>query len=233
MQRFYFDIKLSEKLFLSDNSFFNQISHTLRSRVGDEIIIFNWDSYDYIYRITSISKKWIELELSDKIKNNSDSDLQIILYQAIPNKYEKIEYILQKWVEVGIREFNFYKAKRSSNLIINDKKIQRFEAIIKESLEQCGGNFIPKINFLDKINYTKIEWETIVCSTKGIESWKLKIENNPEIINIFVWPEWWFDDTELEEFEKNNFEFINFWSRILRTETVSSVLSFMIINGYK
>jgi len=230
MQRFYFDIELCDKLMIEDKEFFNQISFVLRSRLWDEIVLFNGDSYDYIYKVTWISKKWIELEQVSKTQNSSDPEIEITLYQAIPNKFEKIDYILQKWVEVGISNFVFYKSERCSKLAISDNKLERFNHIIKESLEQCGGNKLPWLIILDKLDLWKIIWKTLVCHTKQSENSKWKIENNWKKINIFVGPEWGFSDKEIEEFEKAGFWFINFWNRVLRTETMATVLVFKILN---
>ncbi|HBA45209.1 TPA: hypothetical protein DEG21_03085 [Patescibacteria group bacterium] len=33
--------------------------------------------------------------------------------------------------------FTFFNSERSQKLVINDKKIERFNFIIKEALEQC------------------------------------------------------------------------------------------------
>lgn len=229
MQRFYFDMDLDNKLIIEDKEFFNQISFVLRSRLWDEIMLFNWNGSDNIYKIHSISKNKIELEMVSKLLNKSDPKLEVTLYQATPNKYEKLDYILQKWVEVGIAKFIFYKAERCSKLVISENKIARFEHIIKESLEQCGWNRKPELIILDKLDLSEINWKTLVCHTKTIGIWKHKIDNNAEKINIFVWPEGGFSEKEIEEFEKLDFEFINFGSRILRTETISSVVAFKII----
>lgn len=229
MQRFYQNIELKKDLFIEDKDFFHQISHVLRSKLWDKIILFNSTGFDYIYSISEITKKWIILKLEDKIENNRDLKIAINLFQALPNKYEKIEYILQKWVEVWISNFTFFNGERSQKLAINDKKIERFNFIIKEALEQCWWDKLPQISFVDKIDFTKIKWQNLVCHTKINESLNLpKIKNTQNEFNIFIWPEGWFSDKEIENFTKNNSTIINFWERILRTETTSSVLGFYL-----
>ncbi|MDD2566103.1 MAG: RsmE family RNA methyltransferase [Candidatus Gracilibacteria bacterium] len=253
MQRFYFDIELDNKLIIEDKEFFNQISFVLRSRLGDEIVLFNGNGSDYIYKIQVISKNKIELEFNSKVLNNSDPKIAITLYQALPNKYEKIDYILQKGAEVGITKFVFFKAERCSKLVISENKIARFEHIIKESIEQCGGNKKPELVILDKLKLSDINGKTLVCHTKEIENKNIVIARENEAIqkidhhslyslghddkgkefkiNIFVGPEGGFSEKETGEFEKVGFEFINFGTRILRTETMSSVIGFWLINN--
>lgn len=69
----------------------------------------------------------------------------------MPNKYEKIEYILQKGVEIGITRFVFFRSDRSQKLLITPAKIERFESIAREALEQCGGVVMPEIVWNEKI----------------------------------------------------------------------------------
>jgi len=54
------------------------------------------DNYDYIFKVKNILDKSIEFEQIDRKENNSEIDFELNLYQAIPNKLEKIEYIIQK-----------------------------------------------------------------------------------------------------------------------------------------
>lgn len=101
MQRFYFqELSLGKNLSISDISFVHQLSHVLRSRVGEGIVLFNGDGQEYLYVIESITKKDIHLLFHKKHVNKCDPETYVRLYQALPNKYEKIEYILQKGTEI-------------------------------------------------------------------------------------------------------------------------------------
>ena len=231
MQRFYFDIELWKPLSLDDKDFFNQISHVMRSKIGDKIILFSWDGFEYIYSIDEISKKWIKLVFDAKEPNEADPKLKINLYQSLPNKYEKIEYILQKWVETWISRFVFFPSERSSRLAITDKKIARFNAIIKEALEQCWWNVMPTLEFLDKFDSTLIHWNAFVCHTTGDDSKWISFDNSEET-NLLIWPEGWFSKNEIDEFSRLGFGFMNFWKRVLRKESASSVISFLLINAH-
>jgi len=238
MQRFYFDktqiweLAHKKTLEIKDKDFFHQISHVMRARVWDKIIIFNSDGFEYIYEIASISSKTVNLNLVESLGNTCDPEIEINLYQALPNKYEKIEYIIQKWTEIWISNFVFFNSERSQKLAVNSAKIERFEIIIKEALEQCGWNKKPNIYFYEKLPLASVNWEKLVLHTKMENSKNLKeIEKTWEKINIFVWPEWGFSDKEIELFVNNYCKIINFWERILRTETAWVVASFYILNN--
>ncbi len=230
MQRFYFDINLWTNILIQNKNFFHQISHVLRSKIWDEIILFNWNWNEYIYKIWNIKKEEIKLNFIKNFKNKSDLNIEINLYQSMPNKYEKIEYILETWIDIWISNFYFFYSKRSQKLSINENKKERFKFIIKESLEQCDWNKMPNLFFENKLNLEKIIWEKIVLHTKENKKNNLKIFCEKKKINLFVWPEWWWDENELTQFEENNFTFLNFWSRILRTETAWIIIWFLISN---
>lgn len=228
MQRFYFNTGLGLNLTITDNDFFKQISVVLRSKIWDEVILFNWDWFEYFYSIEEISKNWVKLKFISKIQNASDPKIEIYLYQAMPNKYSKIEQILQKWVEVWIKKFIFFHSERTKKLSIWWNKIERFNSIIKEALEQCHGNRFPELQFEDSLDLEGISWNNLVCHTSWIKDWELKDVCKDWIYNIFVWPEWWWSENEINNFWENKFNFINFWNRILRTETTGSHLAFLI-----
>ena len=165
MQRFYFETALTKNLSISDKEFFHQISHVMRVRPGDEIVIFNGDGWDHTYAIVEITKKEIILNETGKMNVATDSIVPIHLYQAIPNKYEKIEYIIQKGVEVGISKFVFFRSDRSQKLVISKAKEERFRAIAQEALEQCGGNIFPEIDFTENIEFDRIFGERLLFHT--------------------------------------------------------------------
>lgn len=235
MQRFFFDhTPLVPHITIDDEGFIHQISRVLRSTIGDEIILFNGDGKDYLYEITTITKKSISLTLKVSSGNTADPIKIIKLYQALPNKYEKIEYIIQKWVEVGIREFIFFPADRSQKLVINERKIARFIDIAREALEQCGGNRMPSIQFEIKkmSSFWKKDEHIFVLHTINSKSKALTdiSEMNLSQISLFVGPEGGWSDVEIVQFQNQNATFISCGQRILRTETAWVVSAFYLLN---
>lgn len=96
MQRFYVTFPLNIDITITDSDLLHQLTRVLRSQIGDTIILFSNDGMEVTYEITKIEKKRIDLRGVSQILPQTEAKKQITLYQAIPNKYEKIEYILQK-----------------------------------------------------------------------------------------------------------------------------------------
>lgn len=229
MQRIFLQENISwkQEIILDDIFIFHQIIKVLRSQVWDKFVFFNnWIFTDYVYEITSIWKKNIIFKFIWEIEKNIENKI-LNLYQSLPNKIDKIELILQKWVEVWYSNFYFFRSERSQDLKNLWSKNDRFEKIVIEASEQSWRNIIPKIYFLGNIDFSNLKWNSFYFHTNLENSKTLKdiiiddVENN-----IFVWPEWGFSESETLEFDKNNFSKIHLWNNILRTETASIVVWF-------
>jgi 16S rRNA (uracil1498-N3)-methyltransferase len=231
MQRFYLERRFGEQMKIEDTIMYNQITRVLRARVGNQYIFFNsTDNIDYVYKIDSINKDTVVLSQIDKIAKSEDN-LEINLYQSLPNKHEKIDTIIQKWVEVGISNFYFYKWERSQKLEVEAKKLVRFQKIMIEAVEQSGRNKMPDLDFADKLDFETDENElNLFFHTNSENSKKLKDIDFSwfKTVNIFVWPEGWFSDNEVLNFEKLWFKRVNLGDNIMRTETVWMVVWFYI-----
>lgn len=236
MQRIYLENSdLSEKnITLKDKEIVHQLTKVLRVRLWEKISFFNWEKQtDYIYEIIEIGKKEIILEKKSEEDNNSEIDFELSLYNALPNKLEKIEYIIQKGTEIGFTEFNFFRTHRSQKLFISDNKIERLKKIIIEAAEQSWRAIIPKISILDNFDINNLQdWKNIFFHTQNEKSCDLKsIEKTKgEKINLFVGPEWGWSENEVEILEKNTSR-IHLGNRILRTETTWIVTGFYIIQS--
>ncbi len=235
MQRFHFPTLNNQKLLVipNNNEIYHQLTKVLRIKIWDEIIFFDWNNYvDLVYKIENIDNKNLTLKYKEKIDKINNSKININLYQSIPNKQEKVELILQKWVEVWYSSFIFFKSDRSQNLKISENKIERLKKIIIEAVEQSGRNIVPEIQFLEKIDYKNIMWNNIYFHTDKTKAKKLKdLEITNWKINIFIWPEWGFSDTEITNFDKFWFTKINLWDYILRTETAWIVVWFYLMQN--
>ena len=238
MQRFYIPyFEKKDKFLLNDKDVFHQLVKVLRVREWEKIIFFDWvQNLDFIYEIVEINKKEIELKFLEEIKKDTELNFELNLFQAMPNKLEKIEYILQKWVEIWMKKFIFYRSERSQKLVISDKKEERLKKIITEAVEQSWRSFVPEFEILSSAPFIEKSWksENIFLHTKNNNSQNLqdfiKIQNNKktEKLNIYIWPEWWFWEDEIDKFEINKFIRIHLWNRILRTETAWVVVGFTL-----
>lgn len=233
MQRFFINTNSlwDNEIILNDEEIIFQLTKVLRSKTWDKVIFFSTlDFIDYIYSIWSIDKKNIIFHYEDKIIKPKE-EKNLILFQSLPNKIDKIEEIIAKWTEIWYKEFNFFRAERSQDLRLSENKFERFNKIIKEASEQSYRNIVPKLNFLDKLDISQISWEKIFFHTDATNSIKIKDLNldTSKNINIFVWPEWGFSPKENQIFEENNFIKVNLGSNILRTENAPIVVWFYIL----
>lgn len=233
MQRFFLesDSLGNIEVILQDEEIIYQLIKVLRAKTWDEVIFFDSKNFiDFKYKITSIDKKNIIFSFIEKIIKIQEN-YKLVLFQSIPNKIDKIEEIIQKGTEVWYSEFNFFRAERSQDLRLSPNKIQRFEKIIKEAVEQSNRNIIPTLNFLEKLDITSISWEKLFFHTDKKNAKKLSelSLNFSQNINIFVWPEWGFSDRENDLFLKYNSIKINLWENILRTENTPIVVWFYLL----
>ena len=246
MQRFYIkNLEIWKDIFaLRDVNIVYQLVKVLRTRIGQEIILFDWiNTVDYLCEIIDFSKKEIELKLLKKIGKKSELSLELNLVQAFPNKLDKVEYIIQKWVEVGISSFTFYRSDRSQKISITEKKEERLNKILVEAVEQSWRNIIPTLTLSSSTYKKGIIWEFVASVGKSIflhtenkKSQTLKkyikkykkSEKRENKINIYIWPEWWLSEEEVENFEEKKFTRIHLWDRILRTETAWIVVAFTL-----
>lgn len=227
MQRICIEnLTFSNTIEIKDKDIINQIVKVLRSKEGDEIIFFSWnDNLDYKYQIISIEKKEVKFKRSLEITKPLEKDI-INLFVWIPNKLEKIELILQKWVEIGVSKFTFFKAERSQKLNLSDNKMLRLKKIIVEAIEQSGRNIVPELHFADSLNYPD-SWyffHTENSSSKGVfECWF-----DEDKTNLFVGPEGWFTSEEIKKFTDKWYSRVHLWNNILRCETCAIVVPFFV-----
>lgn len=139
MHRFFSPSTLTETLTLQEGPLFHQILNVFRAKKGDRFIFFEAYGDDRVYEVIDISKKCINLEQKEIHRSSDDNQNQknqIIVFQAFPNKIATMETIVQKMVEIGVRQLVFFSSDRSQMHEIPAGKNARLAAIAQEALEQ-------------------------------------------------------------------------------------------------
>lgn len=223
MQR-YFSKKKEDNYFILDE---NDIRHIkLVMRMGDnEKIEVVFDNEMYICCLENV-KDNIKIKIINKEENKTFVFPKINLIIPIL-KEQKMDYILQKSTELGVYSITPIFTERTIVKIDSkeyEKRILRWQKIVKEASEQSKRNDIPIINQI--INLKDIKQTNdinIVCST--IEQ-KNNIKNmfqnikNCDTINVVIGPEGGLSINEEQFLNKQGFISTSLGTRILRVETV-------------
>ena len=165
----------------------------------------------------------IKVEGKPEIKNEPATE--IALFQAMPEKFEKLELITQKATELGVSKiFTFhsrYTNPKYKKIDLN-KKFERLKKIAREAVRQCKRTFAPDI-------FLPVKLREAVEKAKGFDNLfvfgekgeTIKKEVSVGSFAFFVGAEGGFSEEEFEMFKAEGFYFVNLGGRILRTETAA------------
>lgn len=218
----------------------NHIVNVLRLKVNDKIKVCNEENTDnYIAQIIEINKENVICNILEKINLNTEANIHINIFQGLP-KIDKMELIIQKCTELGVKEITPVEMKRCVVKLDEksaDKKVTRWRKIAEVAAKQSGRDSICKIN--NVINIKNIcnmckDYDIVLVPYENEENITLKevLNNIPKgtsKIGIVIGPEGGFEKQEIEYLIKNNCKIVTLGKRILRTETVSIAVSSVIL----
>lgn len=217
----------------------NHIKNVLRMNIGDEIAVSNGiDGKEYRCGIESIGNEVI-CKLRFIKEDGLELSSHIYLFQGLP-KSEKMEFVIQKAVELGIYEIIPVSTKRSVVKMDEKKeknKINRWQEIAHAAAKQSKRRIIPKINQVmtmkQAVNFTS-NFDLVIIPyelAEGMDKTRKVIESvRPgQKIGIFIGPEGGFEEEEINLAVENDIIPITLGKRILRTETAGlTVLSWIM-----
>lgn len=222
----------------------NHIKNVLRMKIDEELLISNGQDKDYYCKIESVSDDEIKAVILDEEFEGTELPTELYLFQGLP-KSDKMELIIQKAVELGVKEIIPVATKRCV-VKLDDKKeaskIKRWQAISESAAKQSRRTIIPEVStvmsFKEAINRAKefelgiIPYENFKDMTETKEVLK-KVQKGIKI-GIFIGPEGGFEESEIQYALENGIHPISLGKRILRTETaglaILSVLMFQLEN---
>jgi len=126
----------------------NHIVHVLRLQKDDEIMVCNKENgITYQTQITGVLKDEVVCQILSEIEGTSESKVEVTIFQGLP-KADKMEYIIQKSTELGVRTIVPVRMKRCIVKVEGKdeiKKIDRWQKISEVAAKQSGRDIIPNI----------------------------------------------------------------------------------------
>lgn len=237
MQLFHIDIesiriKWNNIELFSIPELLSQLRKVLRIKKWDKICIqFSDNKWTTRYELSI--QDWTDKDLTGEIISSqtfSFPEKNISMLIAMPNKREKAELIVQKLTEIWVRNIYFWVSEHSIIRQRNEKKTERLDKISHEAVEQSRWIQIPDIKFIKSESELKnlVDWKSVIMANMNwLPYWELaKIESN-DLYGV-IWPEGWFSPKDLKLFDWA--EIIDLWENVLRMETASIVLWWLLKN---
>jgi 16S rRNA (uracil1498-N3)-methyltransferase len=179
------------------------------------------------------------VDICDVVSNAAELSTKITLFQGVP-KSDKLDFIIQKAVELGVAEIVPVYTERTVVKLDEKKekkKLERYNMISMSAAKQSGRGVIPTVkdymSFKQALEYAKSFDMNIIPyeDAKGIEESRRVISEikGKKKLGVFIGPEGGFATKEVEFAKSIGARVVTLGNRILRTETAGlAVLSIIM-----
>jgi 16S rRNA (uracil1498-N3)-methyltransferase len=196
--------------------------HVLRRRVGDTVRVFNDRDGEYLAYITDDSDRDCAIRCE---RRTSEVTLPPdIDYLFAPLKHTRLDYMVQKATELGVRRLRPVMTHRTIAERVN---LDRMRANAIEAAEQCNLVFVPEVLEPQPLAKVIAAWEPartlIFCDeTAELPSPLATLQGVATPAAVLVGPEGGFTDEERQMLRAQPYVVaISLGPRILRADTVA------------
>ena len=223
------------------NNDYNHIVNVLRMKKEDNILITNKNTLEtYNCKIEQINEREVLCNIISVENKEVEMNVKVDIFQGLP-KADKMEYIIQKCVELGVRKIVPVNMKYCiAKIKDEDKKNIRWNTISEVASKQCKRNLIPKIE--KSINMTNLyneikNYDLAIVAYENEDNTTIKnvLQENKNVksIAVIIGPEGGISSDEIESLKNLGVKIVSLGNRILRTETASIVALSMIVYEFE
>lgn len=225
MNRIYQKIKLEVGSDIHlDKPASQHVLNVLRLRLGESLIVFNGEGGEYHAKLMGQTKPSAQLHIVHFDSVDREPSLAIHLGQCL-SRGERMDYAIQKSVEVGVNEITPLLSLRCNVKLADErveKRLAHWQNIIISACEQSGRTRIPKLNPPMVLS----DW---VSQCQGL-SFVADFEQEPigpdpaiKQMNVLIGPEGGLTRDEIQLARQYHFKSLSLGKLTLRTETAPIV----------
>jgi 16S rRNA (uracil1498-N3)-methyltransferase len=200
-------------------------------RVGSIVTLTDSRGDDFRGRVLRLSKGEASILIFEAFPSPTESSLEIVLLQALPEK-ERMELIIQKATELGVSAILPFQSERSISLREREakqKKAHRWQHIAVKAVQQSRRARVPWVgecrSFQEVLEDCKGDGLKILLWEKEGENLKNVLKQHPaQKIYVMFGPEGGFTQEEAILAKAVGFIPVKLGQRILRTETTAIAL---------
>ena len=201
------------------------IRRALRMKPGENLTLCNGKGTDYFCEITGFEGEDVRLKVLYHTPTACEPSVEVTLYQGLP-KGEKMEWILQKAVELGVSTVVPVAMARSVVRLDGkeEKKRVRWQKIADEAAGQSGRGILPPVEpplpWKQAVERMRAAAVPVIAFYEGGGS-PLSALVGREIrrLAVVVGPEGGFEPSEIVQLREIGARVATLGPRILRCET--------------
>lgn len=241
-QFFIEDENAAEDFVTIEGSDVNHIKNVLRMKPGEKIRVCTRNGQNYFCSISDITESFVRADILEKEAESTELPCRIYLFQGLP-KNDKMEWIIQKTVELGVYEV-IPVAMKNCVVKLDEKKaakkLQRWQAIAESAAKQSKRTVIPTVKqpvtykealkIASELDITLVPYE----NERGMDATReiMGQLKAGQTIGVVVGPEGGFAPEEIALVDEHaTMHRISLGRRILRTETAGlAALAMLVYN---
>ena len=207
----------------------------LRMKEGDEIFVTDGKGYRYSCLIDKVNRSEVLVNIVEKIAISEPRNYQLTVAIAPPKNSDRLEWFIEKAVEIGIDRIVLLKCRH------NERKIQKTDRLLKiavSAMKQSLSSYVPEIteliDFKEYIPSVDKNAQKFFgyCSPLFPKKEFVKVIAPGGEVVVLIGPEGDFSEEEVEMAVSEGFNPVTFGKKRLRTETagVFAVCAVNVIN---
>lgn len=215
----------------------HHIIDVLRMVPGDRLQAVADDGISFVGEITAVGTNTVTVLAREVLRETHEPDVRISLLQGLA-KGEKMEFIIQKAVEIGVAEI-FPVAMAHSVVVLEpskaEKKAERWQKIAEAAAKQSKRDVIPDVHEVMALGQVlqKEKWDLLLIAYESENQVSLKealqAHKEAKTVGVVIGPEGGLSTEEVEAAQQQGGIAVSLGRRILRTETAGLVAATAIL----
>ena len=209
---------------------FEHAKSVLRLGVGDEVILLDNSGKEYTCIVSSVEKKSMLLNVLGVAEGDKEANTPVALVFGYLKNADKNEFIVQKAVELGVKEIIAFSSEYSS-AYMNENKLERLNKVSKESAKQCLRSYAPVVRYAKTL---KEALDAVQTYENKLFACEFATESKADLTSlcgstaIVVGSEGGFSKEEEQMASDLGFASVTLGKRILRAETACVALTSIV-----
>lgn len=200
----------------------HHLSRVLRSRIKDQVTLFNGDGFDYCATIKAITRDKTVVVINNQSGKEAPCPIDIHLGLAI-SKGQRMDFAIQKAVELGVNAITPLITSRTVVRLNAEKAEQRkrhWQQIVIAACEQSGRRSVPQVYPVTKLEAWIENHEVYgIVLDPSAQTSLADLTKPEEPLYLVAGPEGGLSSSEIDLLGHKGFNRVRLGPRVLRTET--------------